>query len=162
MKTFTKLALMVIPLIIGAWLLHVYAIRVAIPRELKLADCTNNPLSFRLEVPKGREYYLMLSLPNVRQEPNGTPISPFAFSGRIQISNEVSLVASLPIDSSNALLETKGFILTGVFRHTNTPSLTQYVKADENYNVEITLNPPPPPASAIWLHWLQTAKNKKD
>jgi hypothetical protein len=146
-----------VPLIIGAWLLHAYAIRVAIPHTMKLADCSNSVVNIRLKVPQGHGYCLDLITPEIQAMPNGTVISSCKFSGRVRISNGTSLVADFPIGSDKSWLTGSEFVLTGVgLQNTNVPPLSQFIQAQRDYDIEITFDSSPPPSSSIWLYWLQS------
>jgi hypothetical protein len=151
------LAGVAIPLVIGAWLLHAYAIRVSVPHTMKLSDCTNSTVSIHLEVPKGHAYHLELNTPEVQAKPDGTVSSTYKFSGHIRISSGASLIADLPIGSDKAWLTASGFVLTGAgLQNTAVPAVGQFIQPQKNYDIQITLNPPPPPLTSVWLYWLQS------
>ena len=145
------MAVAAIPLILGAWLLSVYAAHVEISREIKLADCTNGIAKIYLKIPKGHNYYLVLALP---------ADSIYMFSGRVHILRGTSMIADFAIKSDQAARKTSRFSLTGGFQNTNAPWLSQFVEAQKEYNIDIDLNPPPPPASIVCLHWWQAYKDK--
>jgi hypothetical protein len=160
-KGIALMAVVAIPLIIGAWLLNAYAIRVSVPHAVKLLNCTNSVVKIHLKVPKGHAYHLELNTPGVQAMPNGTVTSSYKFSGHIRISNGVSLVADFPIGYDKAWLTGSCFVLTGVsFQNTNVPMLSQFIQAQKSYDIEITFDPSPPPSSSIWLYWLQSAKDR--
>ena len=159
-KGIVPLVIAAVPLIIGAWLLNAYAIRVSIPRHMKLADCTNSVVKFHLNVPKGYDYTLGLNTSGVQQMPNGTLTSSYKFSGHIRIASGAVFITDFPFDSDRTLLIASGFILTGIKgQSTNLPTLSGFIQAQRAYDIEITFDPPPPRSSSIWLHWLQTIKD---
>jgi len=150
------LSCMAIPLIISAWLLYSYTTRISIPHTVKLADCTNNMTAFHVMIPKGHAYHLELKVPEIQVMTDGTVTSSYKFSGRVRILNGENLVADFPIDSDKAWLTSSCFVITGVdFQNTNLPPLNQFVQAQKNYDIQITLDPPPT-SSSIWLYWLQS------
>lgn len=151
------LACAAIPLIAGVWLLNAYAIRVSVPHTVKLLDCTNSVINFHITVPKGHAYHLELNTPEIHAAPNGTVTSSYKFSGHIRISNGATLITDFPIGSDKAWLTASGFVLTGVdFQNTSVPQLGQFIQAQKDYDIQITLDPLPPPSSSIWLYCLQS------
>lgn len=122
-----------IPVILFGWFLHVYASYVEVPQNLKLADCSNSTTKIHLKIPKGRYYRIVLALPS-----GSTNI----FSGRINISDEISTITNLSIGSSQ------------------TEQQCNFLHAQSNYDLEITFDHSPPPSTSIELHWLQTQRDK--
>jgi len=156
-KGIVPIAVAAIPLIIGVWLLNAYTIRASIPHAVKLADCTNSTVNLHLKVPKGHAYQLELITPAVKGMPDGTVTSSYKFSGTIRISNGTTSVADFPISSDKSWLTASCFVLTGVGSLNGAvPPLSQFIQPQKDYDVQITLNPPPPPSTAIWLYWLQS------
>ena len=156
-KWFVPAAMLGIPAILVGWFLYTYAIRVSIPENMKLADCTNNIVNVHLKVPKGHAYHLELRMPEIHAMPNGVVASTYKFTGRVRISSEASLITDFPIGSDRAWLTADGFVLTGVgSQSTNVPALSQFFQAQKGYHIEITLNPAPPPSTSLWLYWLQS------
>ena len=151
------LACAAIPLIASVWLLNAYAIRVSVPHTVKLLDCTNSVINFHITVPKGHAYHLELNTPEIHAAPNGTVTSSYKFSGHIRISNGATLITDFPIGSDKAWLTASGFVLTGVdFQTPSVPQLGQLIPAQKDYDIQITLDPLPPPSSSIWLYCLQS------
>jgi hypothetical protein len=141
----------------GLCLLNAIALRAAIPQTIKLLDCTNGVMNIHLTIPKGHAYQLELVTPAIQVTPNGTATTSYKFSGSISISNKLSLVADIPINSDKAWLTASCFVLTGVnIQNTNVPPLGRFIQPQKDYDIQITLNPPPPPSSSIWLYWLQS------
>ena len=150
-----------IPMILCLWVAYEVATHFVSPRNMKLADYTNNTIKVNLKVPKGHGYYLELATPEVRRMPNGTSISSYIFSGHVRISSGAASIADFPISSDRALLTSSGFILTGWgVQNTNSPPLSRFIRSQADYDIEITFDPPPPPSSSVWLHWQQAAKDR--
>jgi hypothetical protein len=142
-------------LIVGCFMYN-YAGAVSTPREIKLADCTNNIVNIHLKPPQGHAYHLDLRPPGIQSMPNGTVNSSYKFSGHIRISSGASLITDFPISSDKARLTASGFVLTGVgLQNTNVPPLSQFIQAQKDYDIQITFDPQPPPLSSIWLYWYQ-------
>jgi hypothetical protein len=59
-----------------------------IPRSVRLTDCTNSALSFRLTIPKGRGFSMVLAAPETGE-----------FSGRVRIADQSPSVVEFPIGS---------------------------------------------------------------
>jgi hypothetical protein len=156
------LFMVVVPLGFGICLLHEMAMGTELPPvNLKLADVTNSTTNIHLKVPKGHGYYLELAMPDMRREPNGDSVSSYKFLGRICISNETSLVADFPISSDKAFLDSSGFVLTGGgVANTNGPVLSKFLQTQKDYDIEIILNPPPPPLTSIQLRWWQAYRDR--
>jgi hypothetical protein len=160
-KGIAPMSVAAIPLIVGAWMLNAYAIRVSVPHTMKLLDCTNSVMNIHLKVPQGHGYRLDLITSDVQSTPNGSVTSSYKFSGRIRISSGASLIADFPIASDKAWVTGSDFVLTGDgFQSTKVPTLSQFIQAQKGYDIEITFDPPPPPSSSIWLYWLQSAKDR--
>jgi len=151
------IAVFSVPLIIGAWMLDAIGMRVSVPHTMKLSDCTNGVLNIHLMVPKGHVYHLELNTPAVQTMPNGTVTSSYKFSGHIRISSKASLVTDFAISSDTAWLIPSGFALTDPsWQNTNSLSLGRFIQSQKDYDIQVTLDPPPPPASSIWLYWVQS------
>lgn len=146
-----------IPLILVVWLLHV--VHVGVPHTLKLADCTNNIINIHLKVPEGHGYRLDLVASDSKPSPSGYRVSSYKFSGRIRISSRGSLISDFAIGSDTAGQAGGSFILTGDATYNrNVPPLSQFVEAQKDYDLQVTLNPMPPPSSSILLYWLRSTK----
>lgn len=142
-----------------AWWLYVVAAHTTVPRSMKLVDCTNSTLKVHLKVPKGHDYSLVLATPGV----GITEELPYKFSGRVQISDGSLTMIEIPIGSDfsvpcNWLPDSTGFILT---RGTNCIDLSRFIRPQIDYSIEVLFDLPPPPSTAIWLHWLQAAKDNE-
>ncbi len=168
-KLFVPAAVIGIPAILVGWFFYAYAIRVEVPHKIKLADCTNSPVKIHLETPKGRKYFLTLNTPKAQTVTNGGSASPYAFTGYIQITKGNVVIADIPIESDktsvNLIQNADGsceYQLPAFSRDTNAPSLSRFIQAGGDYDFEVKLNPAPPTASSIWLHWLQTAKDREN
>lgn len=156
------IAVFSVPLIIGAWLLHTVADSVSVPHSIKLLDCTNSVMNLHLVVPKGHAYHLELITPAIQAAPNGTVTCSYKFSGYIRISNGTNLIADFPIGSDKAWLTASCFVLTDAgLQNTNASSLSQFIQAQKDYDIQIILNPPAPPSSSIWLYCLQNRKDMR-
>lgn len=152
------LCILSIPLIIGGWLVYESPHYVeGIPGDMKLADCTNGVLNIHLKVPQGLRYELILGIPEIHASMNGTVTSSYNFSGSIRILSDGSLIADLPTGSDKAWLVPGGFVLTGAGpQNTNVPPLEQFIQPQKEYDIRVTLNPPPPPSSSIRLYWTRS------
>lgn len=144
-----------IPMIFILWLFYACASGVRIPRIMKLADCTNSEINIYLKIPEGRNYDLVLA---------SASDSTNTFLGHIHISSGASLIADFPISSElaeqcNWLGSIPSLSLTG-FRNTNCLSLSQFIHAQREYNIEIIFDRSPPPSTSVWLHWVQAYKDK--
>lgn len=149
------LAVVAVPLLIGFWTLDFFGRRVDVPKSEKLADCTNSVVSMHLTVPPGRYYGLYLVHPAGTGQVDWTPSSGRVLSGHIKISGGGSR-AELPI---NAACLQEG-LLTGDFNGTNPPPLSRFIRAREDYDIEVAFDSPPPASSSIWLRWHQSAKDR--
>lgn len=161
-KEIILIAVFSIPLIVGAHFIHAYAIRVAIPHSLKLADCTNGLMNIHLKIPRGHAYHLALNIPEVQFLPrSGKSVSSYKFSGHLRILTAGAQFADLSIGSDKAWLTRSGYVLTGVgLQNTNVLPLSDFIQSDKSYDFEISLDPAPPPSSSIWLYWREAKIDK--
>lgn len=131
------------------------------PLSLKLADCTNNVVNIHFEIPPGHDYQLSLKIPETPVLTNGESRSSYNFSGHLRISSDGALIADLPIGSDKAWRNGSWYGLTGAgMQNTNVPPLSKFIQSHKNYDFEISFEPPPPPASSIWLYCLQSKRDK--
>src|SRR5262245_29179325 len=108
------LAILGIPVLLGAYVLEESAKRVSTPHSMKLADCTNDVVRFKLSTPPGHGFYLYLKTPDIESTPNGVVASQYKFSGRLSISSNSTLLAAMPVGSDKAWVNGTSFGLTGV------------------------------------------------
>ena len=144
---FILLAAFSIPLIIGAWLLNAYAIRVSVPHSVKLMDCTNTNMTIRFTAPIEHVYYIEFKIPTSElvwqhDSEHGTYLGS-NLSGLVNISEGGTVITNLLIASGKG----SGWI----FLHKNT-----------SYDLRITFDQMPPPSTSVWLYWLQTARERKE
>jgi hypothetical protein len=150
----------------AAIFLNDYAGRTKVPRQIKLAECTNAVLSIHFLRPKGNHFNLVLATPSVGDEPMGGPNRPpFTFSGHIRVLAPSS--ADLPISSEQCercnWLQSRGipvgYILTWNLR-TNYPRFDQLLSAGGEAHLEVGFEQPPPTNTSLWLTWLQPWKDR--
>lgn len=160
-KGVLPLAVAAIPLIAGVYLLDTVTKRVSVPKTIRLANPTDGTTKLHLKVPTGRGFTLGLHVSG--EQPNKSSISSYKFSGRIRIAKRDSLVTDFPVGSDSTLSASGDYALTGVERnHTNgPPALSQFIRPGEDCDIQITLDPQPPPSSFFWLHWLQPVKDAR-
>jgi hypothetical protein len=160
-KWFAPLFILGVFMAFGLWLVYNYANHVEFIREVKLADCNDNILKINLNVPKGRNYCLVLATPEIT---NYGEIPSYTFSGRVHISDHSSSVVDFPISSDRSqqdkLQSVLGLSLTGS-SNTNCPSLSRFIQAEGHYSIEIVFDKPPPPSTSIWLKWAQARKDRE-
>src|SRR5436309_335725 len=88
--------------LVGAWL-YSCAQHVEIPRQMRLADCTNSTLRFHVRVPKGAGFHLVLATPeNLCMTLNPTNRPSYPFSGRIRISDASTSTVEIAISSDRS------------------------------------------------------------
>ena len=161
-KWFAPIIAFAILMVCSLWFFNEYIARVSIPRREKLADFTNGVVNIHLMVPQGHGFRFDLNTPGTHSTPNGGVNSSYKFSGHIRIASDSSLITDFAIGSDKAWLTASDFVLTGIgLQNTNTPPLSQFIQAQKDYDIQITLNPPPPPATSIWLYWLQSRRDTK-
>lgn len=131
-KWFSSALILGIPMIFCLWLFYGCASHVAIPREIKLTDCTNNTVLVQLTVPKGRNYRLVLTAPS-----GSTNI----VSGRVIISSGATAITNFSIGSNTGEQQ------------------CDFFHAESRYNVEIKFDQTPS-STSIWLRWLQAYKDR--
>jgi hypothetical protein len=162
-KGFAPMVVAAIPMIIGTWFVYQYATRVEFPRKMKLAEDANGTFKFHLKIPSGRYYSMKLFVPGIQHLPNGKAVSTYTFSGHISISNNAGLIADFPLDSSHIPPSSDGFILAGAgVKNSDLPALNKFIQASRDYDIKVSLNPPPPPASSLWLCWQQTYRDRSN
>ncbi len=156
------LVMVVVPLGYGMWLVNKMWMNTELPPlSLKLADCTNNVVNIHLEIPAGHDYRLDLNTPETQVLTNEGTSSSYNFSGHLRISRNGALIADLPIGSDKAWRNGSWYGLTGVgMQNTNVPPLSKFLQAHKSYDFEINFEPPPPPASSIWLYCLESVKDR--
>ena len=137
--------------------LYYMGIYTEVPRSMKLAECTNNPVKFHLHMPKGNSYYLVLGT----AQPEMMNKVPIQFSGTVRIEGTATKI-EFPVSSDLATssgnwLTNAGLILTW---DANYSSWKQFIQPDKDYNFEITFDKAPPTSTSIWLHWIQTIREK--
>lgn len=129
------LAVWAIPLILGSWLLNAYIIRVAVPQKMKLVDYVGGSVKIHLAVPKGRKYCLVfVTQSNLVNK----------LSGRINILEGANVVTNLTIEPGQTM------------------ERCDFFHALTNYDMEINFDNVPPSSVSVWLHWLQTGKDKQE
>ncbi|MGA2868519.1 MAG: hypothetical protein ABSF34_05095, partial [Verrucomicrobiota bacterium] len=121
--------------ILFGWFLYVYASHVEVPQKLKLVDCSTSTTKIHLKIPKGHYYRIVLVLPSG---------STNVFSGRINISDEISAITNISIGSSQIEQQ------------------CNFLHEQSNYDLEINFDQLPPPSTSIELHWLQTQQDKAE
>jgi hypothetical protein len=146
-KGVAPMAIAAVPLIFGVWLLDSWVARVSVPKTIKLSDCTNSMIEIQLKAPKGHGYQFELLTPEAQTTTNGLIISSYKFSGRIRILKGTSVIADLPIVPDKVEFIESGFILAGADTQNNTVSLGQFLQPQKDYDIQITLDPRPPPSS---------------
>jgi hypothetical protein len=165
-RGFLPLAIALVMLVVAlgwrGWLLHKIWMETELPPvNLKLADCTNNVVNIHLKIPSGHDYQLSLKTPETHVLMKGKTSVSYNFSGHLRISRNGSLLADLPIGSDKAWLTGSGYVLTGVgMQNTNAPPLSKFIQSNKSYDFEISLDPPPPPGSSIWLYCLVSVKDQ--
>ncbi len=168
MKLFKKWfypAVFVSSVILIAWFFYTYASYTSVLRSMQLTTCTNDVLKFHLQVPKGRNFALVLGTPEVQKL---GAASSNAFSGHVQILNGSSPIASFLIDSKLAQAcnwlqggETPyGLVLTGS-SNTNCPNLSALIQPQKDYDIEIVFDHAPAVTASLWLCWVQAYKDRE-
>ena len=157
----SPIVILVFVIIFVSWCLFTCANSVEIPHKTKLADCTNDITETSVKMPKGFGYYLELALPDTNRMHNlKSPVS-CKFSGRIEISTGTSLIADLPFDSTHSPFLSSGYVLTGGnVQNTNSPPLGRFIQAQQEYNIKFIFDAPRPVSATIWLHWLQSYRDR--
>ena len=150
--------------VLGIWFIYTYASYTSILRSEKLASCTNVVLKFHLQVPKGRHFDFVLSMPETQN--NGTN-SSLAFAGHVNIQNGISPTASFPISSELAhgsdRIQEAGmrpeWALTGP-SNTNCLNLSALIHPQEAYDIVVDFDHAPPAKASLWLCWVQAYKDR--
>ena len=138
-------------------------------RSMKLVDCTNSTLGFHLRVPKGAGFSLALSSQEIERgivHVKGTP--PYAFSGRVRISDASPSVVEFPISSDKSdacnwregAITRYGYSFTQHLR-TNRPGLDRFMSSQGEFDVEIAFDQAPPTSESVWLRWRQALKDRE-
>ena len=122
-----------IPMIFVLWLIYACAMGVQRPREMKLADCTNDFLRVHLKTPKGHTYRLVFATPSG---------SINVFSTRVNIFEKATTVTNLSIGSNQ------------------TEAQCDFLRAQTDYDIEIKFDRLPPSSTSVWLHWEQAYKDR--
>lgn len=158
------LVIVLFPFGFGLWWLHEMWMKTEqLPLELKLADCTNNMLHIHLEIPIGHAYQLELKGPGIGVLTRGEWMSSYKFSGHMRVLYHGSLLADVPISSDKAWLTGSSYVLTGAgIQNTNVPPLSKFIQPNRTYDFEISFEPPPPPASSVWLYWLRSGTDTQN
>ena len=144
------------------WVNHFLTPRISTPHTIKLADCTNSTTLIHIKTPSGHDHKLLLVVPGIETTPNAVVSCSYKFAGRIRIVHDGALVADWPIGSDKAWLTPSNFVLTGSQPYnTNVPHLSQFIQPHQNYDIEVSLTPPPPASSSIGLYWLQSRIDRK-
>jgi hypothetical protein len=141
-----------ISVMLVTWLFYGYASHVEIPQKIKLTDCTtNNTVKIDLHVPKGNNYYLLVDTPTA-----------YSFSGRVRILEGVTSIEDTSFKGLQVFwgLPNVAYVLTDFRNATNNTAWNQIVKSQKDYNIQIVFDQPPPPATSVWLYWLQTHKDR--
>jgi hypothetical protein len=150
-------------------LLNEYAGRTDVPKQLKLAECTNAAVSGHLVVPKGDHFNLVLGAPDINADsfgPTNKP-PPFTFSGCIRVSGSESSAVEFPFSSEASQqcnwLQSEGipvgYILTWNLP-TNHARLDRLLIVGERVDFDVRFEQPPPTNTSVWLTWLQRYKDR--
>ncbi len=155
--------MLAVPMGFLAWFLHTVSMNIQLPPlSIKLAECTNNPVSIHLKIPRGHGYRLDLITSDGQTTPNSPASSSYKFSGQIRILSGGVLITNLSIGSDKAWISGSAFALTGVgSQNTNVPPLNQFIQAQKDYDFEISFDPQPPPSSSIWFYCMVSGKDKR-
>jgi hypothetical protein len=153
--------MLALPLGFVGWLYHKAALQVEYPaQQLKLADCTNNVVSFHLNAPRGHNHQLELRLSGVASS-SGHEAGSYNVSGHLRISSGGTLLTDLPISSDQTWLSGDGYILTIVgLQKTNGFTLSKLIQSHKDYDFQITLDSKPPTNSSIWIEWWESKIDK--
>lgn len=166
MRTISKWLVPAVLVVGAAIFLNDWAGRTEVPRQIKLAECTNAVLSIHLLRPKGHHFNLVLATPSVSDETIGAPYRPpFTFSGRIRVVAPSS--ADLPIISQQSercnWLQSRGipvgYILTWNLL-TNYPRFDKLLLAGGQAHLDVGFEQLPPTNTSLWLTWLQRWKDR--
>jgi|SRR5665213_1412369 len=130
-KLYAPVVALGIFMVVGLWIVYIFANGTLIPREVKLTDCTNSVINVNFKVPKGHAFYLLLKTTSTN-----------SFSGNVKILEGTSVVTNLSISSSN------------------TEAVCWFLQPQTNYVFQITFVAVPP-KTAVWFKWLQAYKDRK-
>jgi len=135
-------------------ILAVGCVKMDIPGERHLADCTTNSLRFLMDVENQPPYHILLGSPRTAPfDSQGHPVSPRLdwrpeFQGEIMFTDDSGKCISIAIDSGaskqcNWLERDHGMqaLIVG------SPAL----KRGKTYDVQIAFTKAPPRGSSIWL-----------
>jgi hypothetical protein len=133
LKKYTELsAYFGVPLILLGWFLYGFAIRVAVPKDIKLADCTSKSVEVHCKIPYGRIYSIVLVLPPGTSQP---------VVAHAVIYKETTTITNFIIGSAEAQIQ------------------CNYLHAQSNYDMTFTFDQQPPASTTLCLHLLQTHKD---
>lgn len=118
------------------------------PDLLKVADCTNMFLQFKLSITNNPRYHFLIAMPpGVRER--------LEFRGEIRLTQNNGHVASIPISSRdvincNWLTGFDSYVLT--WSRTNRgESLAEFMIKDQTYDVTVEFSEKPPLVSSLWF-----------
>ena len=118
-----------------------------VPKDQKLADCTNAITRFQMAVQHSPPYQFVLGLPLGE--------TSFSFRGEVVVNQSTGTVARIPISSDaltpcNWLRGHSGYILTWS-RTNHGETLESFLVSGKTYDVEVRFSEQPPPKSSFWL-----------
>ena len=159
---FIAFFMLVLPLGFVTWISYKASMQVEYPsQEMKLADCTNNVVSFHLNAQRGHDYQLQLRIPGIAASSSGTQGSSYHVSGHLNIFSGATLLANMPIGSDKAWVNGADYGVTIVgLQNANVLPLSKLIQSHKDYDFEIALDAKPPTNTSIWIEWWEAKADK--
>lgn len=140
-----------------------------VPREMKLADCKQNPVRVSLTCPSGASFRMLLGVPEKDinwSDPKVKVPKPPPFQGWITVKQAGRLVYKFPISSATTGSRSNWLEGYGIYGGYILPNgkvnkgedlsepMDKYIEGGETYDVVVNFSKRPPTNSSLWLSWL--------
>ncbi|HRZ38117.1 MAG TPA: hypothetical protein P5534_17355 [Candidatus Paceibacterota bacterium] len=155
-----EILIVVVVVGVGFLALKKFADKTSVPREILLASSTNQWRSSTFPLPKGKNFNLLLGLPE------GTSVAEEQFSGVLELSISSNVVTRIPFNAEHTTpaswlskYKLDAYILTWP---TNRPlvRLDNVLAVGSSYSLAVKFSNQPPAQATVWLTYLQEWKDR--